>query len=315
MRIHKEILRVGNHPSGIPLTIPYYRLTGAGKGPRIYIQSGIHGGEVTYWIIEELYRFLENKSFRGEVILVPVANPMAWFQRMYFSTAGKFDWYMGTDWNRFFPGSRTGSLGERLAHQLFSLAEKCDFSIDLHTSRHSIPFGIVSRREDLPFMNIIGLPYTYIMPEGGNAKYERTLTNTLAKKGHISFALECGSHDTYQPDFIGEITAGLKRFLRHIKATTGTAPKQANKQSYYFQKLVTYHVPEGGFVTYDRNIGDRYKKGEILYTLHDPTRLGKDIPIKAKEDGIVLKQSGTHIFWPGDQVLQNIPLSELRLIV
>ena len=43
-------------------------------------QSGIHGGEITYWVQHKLFKFLKENLKAGEVTLIPCANPAAWEQ-------------------------------------------------------------------------------------------------------------------------------------------------------------------------------------------------------------------------------------------
>ena len=147
MKISKQTNFVGSTPMGTELSILNYEIDSEKAGKHIYIQSGIHGGEITQWILHELFSFLKANLQQGKVTLVPCANPVSWTQRVYYSTNGKFDFYMGKDWNRNFPGNADGSMGERIAGILFGNAKKADFALDLHTSRESIPFGIYSRPE------------------------------------------------------------------------------------------------------------------------------------------------------------------------
>src|SRR5215470_4670112 len=152
IKIAKSKLHIGTHVSGISLDVLKYEINSGLSGKILYIQSGIHGGEVTHWVIHELFKFLREGLKRGKVIIVPFANPVAWMQRTYFYTHGKFDMYSGADWNRDFPGNSAGGLGERIAAILFREASESDFALDLHTSRDSIPFAMFS---DMAYLDYV----------------------------------------------------------------------------------------------------------------------------------------------------------------
>jgi uncharacterized protein len=75
----------------------------------VYIQGGMHGGEITYWIFHRFYQELLNQTLLKQVTLVPIANPFSWQQRSYFYTAGKFSFIDGKDWLWSFPGKFDGT--------------------------------------------------------------------------------------------------------------------------------------------------------------------------------------------------------------
>ena len=56
MEITEIKTNIGNTASGTPLLINGYHLKGSHPGKKIYIQGGIHGGEVTIWIFQELFK-------------------------------------------------------------------------------------------------------------------------------------------------------------------------------------------------------------------------------------------------------------------
>src|SRR3972149_10364805 len=92
---------------------------GSGK-KSLYIQGGVHGGELTYFIFVELDRWLRQNEdkLKKTVTLTPLVNPTAWNQRVYYYTVGKFDLYKGRDWNRSYPGKDT-TLSARNSAKVF----------------------------------------------------------------------------------------------------------------------------------------------------------------------------------------------------
>lgn len=298
---------VGITPGGLSIDIHFTEISqNQQSGPAIYIQSGIHGGELTYWILQELYQFLQDDSdWQGKVTLVGVANPVAWHQRTYFSTNGKFDLYGGKDWNRNFPGRKDGSLGERIAYALFNQAKAADLAIDLHTSRNSPVFNITCDDEGLELAKINGIPFTYHMPLGDQKTidlYKGTFLLALLNEGVRNVSLECGAHDTYSQENVVKVVEALTIMLAHegmLKADTSEKP------TLVYSKYEVYFAPDGGYVKYHIEPGQKYRKNDLLYSLCNPTDFSEQ-QVVAKENGICMKLAPTHIMHPGDQVMQGI---------
>ena len=95
-----KIISCGSYATGEEINIKKYSLISSTKGRHIYIQGGIHGGEVTLDIIKELFDFLKENLISGQVDFVPYANPLSWNQKAYTYTVGKFSLQDGKDFNR-----------------------------------------------------------------------------------------------------------------------------------------------------------------------------------------------------------------------
>ena len=99
-----------------------------GKGtPRVLIVAGLHGDEVVSVAAARiLLDKLKNLTIRGTVRIIPIANELG----LYIgSRTNPID---GKDLNRVFPGNENGSVSERLAAKIWSLALESDYIVDLH---------------------------------------------------------------------------------------------------------------------------------------------------------------------------------------
>lgn len=97
----KDYLVVAQNASGRNLNVPLYRFKGKAPGPKVYIQSSIHGAEVQgNVVIYHLIQTLKNLQINGEVILVPNCNPVGSNLKAGEYTLGRFDPINGTNWNR-----------------------------------------------------------------------------------------------------------------------------------------------------------------------------------------------------------------------
>jgi predicted deacylase len=301
------ILTAGNSISGGQNVINGYRFT-RGIGPSVYIQGGTHGGEVTFLIFHLLNSFLkENTAWEGIVTLVPIANPYSWQQRIHYTTIGKFNFYDGKDWNRSFPGNKDGSTAERWAHTLFQEAGKHDLVIDLHTSRQSLPFLIISREDLIQEMLQVGTIPIYVAPKmNGNFPLPDAIDN-IGKKG---LTIECGSHDSMDLQNINKCFEALLNLLRINGVLKDQVSLPESTHAFYFKKYDTYFAPDSGCVDYVHALGQEITRGELLYRIYPTGRFGEVLNITAKEDCIIMKYQPTHIAWAGDEVVTVVNLSD-----
>ncbi|MGJ8681578.1 peptidase M14 [Paraglaciecola sp.] len=97
----KQHLVVAQNASGRNMNVPLYRFVGEKPGPKVYIQSSIHGAEVQgNVVIYHLIQKLKSMPICGEVILVPNCNPVGTNIKAGEYTLGRFDPVNGTNWNR-----------------------------------------------------------------------------------------------------------------------------------------------------------------------------------------------------------------------
>lgn len=99
----------------------------SGARPKVYMQSSLHADEIPGMLaMIELDRMLreadQQGNISGEVLLVPVANPVGLGQTVHGHLAGRFDLVNGVNFNRNYP-DLTSAVARRVEHQLGSSAE------------------------------------------------------------------------------------------------------------------------------------------------------------------------------------------------
>jgi predicted deacylase len=100
-KLLKEHIVVAQNASGRNMNVPLYRFVGEKPGPKVYIQSSIHGAEVQgNVVIYQLIQWLKTLPICGEVLLVPNCNPVGTNIKAGEYTLGRFDPVNGTNWNR-----------------------------------------------------------------------------------------------------------------------------------------------------------------------------------------------------------------------
>ncbi|QJQ05652.1 succinylglutamate desuccinylase/aspartoacylase family protein [Undibacterium piscinae] len=77
----------------------------AGRGKKVYIQSSLHADEipgmlVTHYLRKQLEQFEAAGDIAGEIVLVPIANPIGLDQEIHGAAFGRFDLSTGINFNR-----------------------------------------------------------------------------------------------------------------------------------------------------------------------------------------------------------------------
>ena len=305
MDIEKHTVEIGHLSSGQMISIPYISIDSKIDGPCIYIQSGIHGGEITLWILKALVEFLKSKPLlKGKLRLVTCANPLSWLQRSYYYTHGKFSSYNGVDWNRLFPGSENKDGGSRIASALFSLAKDSDFVIDLHTARKSFPFAIYTSNTPKDFVKAMGFKYNQLLDVSLKASYKGTLNAQLDILNIPNVTLECGSHDSCNQNDNKYCLDGILRLLNMY----GMIEQKniSNTEVWSFENTLKLYANDGGLIQYHCDIGDRVKEGDLLYTIINPIDIEVETNEFASFNGVILKRAPTHIMNFGDETIEVI---------
>jgi predicted deacylase len=109
------------------VTIAYQLLVGAAARPRLAVVAGVHGDEYDGILaLASLTEAIDIASLAGSLLIVPVANPLA------FAAAQRRTPADDCDLNRVFPGNVNGTVSERMAHALTGLLAQTDLVFTLH---------------------------------------------------------------------------------------------------------------------------------------------------------------------------------------
>jgi predicted deacylase len=175
MQVHKHPISPPDSSMSSQLTSFHYGAPGTGK--KVYIQAALHADEVPGMLVAQFLRTelaaLEAAGkIKGEVILVPAANPLGLAQAIHGAPFGRFDLTTGTNFNRAYKhvaedlkASLAGSLGadadanvaliraharqsvanwkcatdaEALKKTLLGLAIDADIVLDLHCDNEAV---------------------------------------------------------------------------------------------------------------------------------------------------------------------------------
>ena len=162
-------LTLARLPSGVPVrtTVHAYgdgelvdgedgpELDAPEESPVVYAQAAQHGREVNGTaVLRRLHDRLTGEASQGAtaadldgtLVTVPVADPLT-FDRVSYTTPESLD-SRQPNMNRCWPGDPEGSLHERMAARLWSLASEADAVVDLHTGSPAMATHTVFMRGD-----------------------------------------------------------------------------------------------------------------------------------------------------------------------
>jgi uncharacterized protein len=123
--------------------LPLMASASTNPGPVVWLTACGHGDEVSgIVVIHEIFKGIRRRLIQGSVKAFPLMNPLGFEMVSRNITVSK------EDLNRSFPGNPNGSLGERIAHRIFStvLEERPALVLDLHNDWiNSIPYVLLDR--------------------------------------------------------------------------------------------------------------------------------------------------------------------------
>lgn len=112
---------------GANLSLTVHRFGEAGARPRVYIQAALHADETPGMIVahrlrERLTALEAEGKIKGEIVLVPSANPIGLAQRVMGDHIGRFNLADGVNFNRGYP-HLVPKVAERIEGKLTQDAE------------------------------------------------------------------------------------------------------------------------------------------------------------------------------------------------
>ena len=155
--MHKTIERIEGDTAGISYEIPVLRFKGSSlAAPSAYLQAALHGGEfpgvVAIDALMPKLRAAEAEGrIRGNISVVPWANPIGRGQYMYGDLQGRFHFGTRTNFNRDFPllprpdasllsDDFDESADRRLKRRLIELSMGHDIVLDLHCDDEGVAY-------------------------------------------------------------------------------------------------------------------------------------------------------------------------------
>lgn len=301
--------------------------------PGAYLQAAMHGSEfpgaaAIHFLVPMLEAAEKAGNIRGNITIVPMANPIGSSQWLFGEPQGRFDLFTRTNFNRdhcalnHFDAADLPKLdapvpaATRLKAELLRLALPHEIILDLHCDDESeqymyIPAAFWPGMRDLAAA--IGCKAVLTWEGAADLAFEeaaarpalaskadlsRRAVTTIEFKGMSDVSAEKGKADA----------KGLFDFLIHrgvIRGKSTVKPERFVGPVTPLENVEMVKTPAGGMVFYHVDVGQSVKKGAKLATIvPKPGDPSADIVLVAPQAGYILTRR-KHRFLPrGDDVLK-----------
>lgn len=289
------ILNIYKLPTHTLIEIPVFIFNGEKPGPTILFLAGMHGDEINgIEVVRKLIKREDVKTLkRGCVVAIPVLNIVSFL-------LGTRDLPDGRDLNRCFPGSKNGSLGSRIAHDLMeTIIPQIDFGIDFHTGGSKISNYpqircVFDNKKNLE----IAQQFSPLLVLNSPFR-ENTLREAAAMQGKQILVFEGGESRRFDYESIKEGLNGCLRVLKHhkmIKTEIKTTP------TVFLKKSSWVRAKSSGLFHTTKKSGTHVKKGELIGMICDP--YGEvEHELFASADGFIVGVNNQPVVNQGDALI------------
>lgn len=271
--------RPGGGISANEIPSPVVVTRGAKPGPVLCLVAGVHGDEINgVEIVRRLSHSVDPTRLSGTLIGVPIVNVHGYSRGTRYLPDRR-------DLNRFFPGTRNGSIASRIANAFFQdIVSHCDMLVDFHTGsfdRSNLP----QVRADLTHPDVIefsrSFGNTVVLHSPGNKGMLRVAATAV---GIPAVTFEAGAPTRLEPTEIAQAVAAIERLMQQSgmredpeaaedaalvpdPAAIGVAhPEPAP----IFLDSRWVRANSGGLLISDVTLGQRVQSGQRLGRVIDP---------------------------------------------
>jgi predicted deacylase len=313
-----------------------FRFTGTEKAaPAAYLQAALHAGELPGVVaIDALVPMLSRAEaegrIKGNITVVPWANPIGRAQYLYGDHQGRFHLGTRTNFNRSFPLLAVpdvtllpahGTVDQRLKTRLLQLSIGHDIVLDLHCDDEGLAYlyvhtslwpamadcaaamgvdAVVLWDEDTDgtFEGASIIPYQNVPADV--ARFDRRVATTVEYRGIL--------------DVDGALAGSDAEGLYRLLVARGVILDQALSASGSFTGIIAplenidmMPAPRSGAILYDVKPGDRVAKGARLATVvHAPGEPDGRTEVLAPQAGIILTRRSRRIIRVGEDLLKLV---------
>lgn len=312
-----ERITLARLPSGIPIETTIHRYRGTRSGPLIYVQAAQHGREINGTeVLRRLHDRLLSVSLAGEVIAVPVADPLT-FDRVSYTTPEVID-SVNANMNRAWPGRSDGTIHERMAATLWAEACEADAIIDLHTGSPEMLTHVVfmaGNDDSRALAEVFGTDLLLAERAGEEADeewdqrgFDGKLRVAATRAGIPSITPELAYNKWIIESAVEAGVEGIVNIL-HDQGLLGGDPEPLGKRRLARNHLGRVIAEESGLFRADPDLelGEYVEAGTRLGTLYDPTSYEILQEAVADRDGILYALSKEATATGGEK-LANVAL-------
>jgi len=333
----KAIERLQGDSEGVAYEFPAFRFSGTDEAaPSAYLQAALHAGELPGTVaidalMPKLAKAEAEGRIRGDITLVPWANPVGRAQYHFTEQEGRFHLGTRTNFNRDFPlierqdtsllpdEARLKTVDERLKARLLRLSVGHDIVLDLHCDDESVAYLYVPRQlwpamEDCAAA--MGVDAVLLWEGASGAAFEEASLHPLLSKEKA--ALERHAVTTVEYRGIADVDGalaesdgeGLYRLLvaRGVVADAAlAAPGPFKGVVAPLENIDMMPAPKAGAVLYAVKPGDRVQRGDLLATIvHAPGEPDGRAEVRAPQAGYILTRRSHRITRRHDDLVKLV---------
>lgn len=299
MTSRSEILTIPNG-LGSHHSLQISRFGIPGGRPRVYMQAGLHTeelpGPLVLCHLRGLLTEIPSDDWRGEVIIVPFANPIGLSQAISGNPIGRMELASGMNFNTGWPSrpagiaeeagewlhnatAVTGLGGTRLA--LLRAAEGADVVLDLHCCMEpSVAFAFIMEGQEAEATRLagaMGLDALFAFPpfEGGSFM---GAAREIAAETLIA-TIELRGYQDIEESRIEQDALGLEAYLRAIGVLASRGGETAGWKGICtsYDDALALPAPLGGIFRPRARIRDIVQEGDVIGDILLPVSTeGKD---------------------------------------
>lgn len=278
--------------NGHTLDLVVHTIEGDGDGPTLGLIAGIHGDEPLG--VETVRRFVsELGSFRGRLVVVPVANPYA-FQTVTRNTPLDMN-----NLNRLFPGTRDGMVTEQLAAVLVeTLVPRIDYLIDFHSGGTLPTVDYVYLHDDNGLAEAFGCEILFRGPS-----YAGSLGYYARENGVPTVVSELGGGQAMNEHYIQKGLRGTRNVMIKLGMLDGEIV--VPERQVIVTELIILRPHAGGIMLCEfdaTHLGESIPQGTVLARTVSPYTFETLETFEAPFDPtlLVLTRDGVSRIDPGD---------------
>ncbi|MGE8153178.1 succinylglutamate desuccinylase [Pseudomonas vancouverensis] len=289
--------------NGEAVRVAAWRYQGDGSGPVVHLQAGVHADEIAgmlvlHLLMPRLQAAEAAGRLKGQVTVVPQANPLGIGQFRQGRILGRFHDATGHNFNRGFDQSaamtRAASNVQEWQKKLVELAANADVMLDLHTDDEALPYLYVHRtfwprgRELAAAMK---MDVAIIWDDGGDGSFEETIIAPWLREGATARRMAATLELRGQGDVHDRYAQSDADGLYHWLCTQGVIDESVTPADWPVEAMEMGHMetiiaPQPGILIFEKELGDFVEEGQrfarILRTPGDPT---SEIVLHAEQAG------------------------------
>ncbi len=294
--LNLDIARLHNRTK---VEVPVIVHRGKEDGPVLLLMGGIHGNEVNgVEIIREIISKKINRPDKGTVICIPVLNVFGFLNQTR-------DFPDGKDLNRFFPGSKKGSLASIFAYYLMNeIMPQVDYCVDFHTGgadRFNSSQIRISKDhpELLQLAQVFNPRFIVYAPER-----EKSFRQVATQMGKKVILFEGGKSLDFHKRITMKGVSGVMRIMHHLGMRDFSAELNGLDfpPSILIRESSWFRARHGGLFRFFLKDGAKVEKGDVVGSISDPYGSFEHL-VRIPHSGYIIGMNHAPIVYQGDALV------------